>query len=69
MTTSLIDALRKTVQDSGLSDNALAKLIHVSQPTISRFRAGNDIKFSVAAKLAEHFGLELQPEKKPAKKK
>ena len=73
---SLSETLRKAVRESDLSDNALAKLLGLSQPTISRFRVGNDIKFSVADKLATFFHLELTPAKpgkanagKPAKRK
>jgi plasmid maintenance system antidote protein VapI len=60
---SLSGTLRKVVRESSISDNSLAKALGLSQPTISRFRLGNDIKFSVADKLATYFGLELMPAK------
>jgi|GEM_PF-3889211 len=58
---AITDDLRAAINASGKSATALAKETGISQPTISRFIGGADIKFSVAAKLAEHFGLDLQP--------
>ena len=58
---SISDTLRNAVAESGLSDNALAKELGLSQPTITRFRQGNDIKFSVADRMAVYFGLQLAP--------
>lgn len=58
---SIADQLRKAVNQSGMSGNALAKAAGVSQPAISRFLQGSDIKFSAADKLAAYIGLELSP--------
>ena len=72
---TLSETLRKAVLESDLSDNALAKLLGLSQPTIFRFRTGHDIKLSVGERLANFFHLELMPAKpgkakagKPAKR-
>lgn len=60
---TITDELRAAINASGKSATALAKETGISQPTISRFIGGADIKFSVAAILAEHFALELRSRK------
>lgn len=56
---SISGQIRQAIEASGLSGNALAKACGVSQPVISRFCAGNDIKLAAADKLADYFGLHL----------
>ncbi|QDU25584.1 helix-turn-helix protein [Anatilimnocola aggregata] len=65
---SLEDQLRTAIKDSGQPGLAIAKATGVSQPAISRFLSGEDIRFSAASKLAEYFGLELRPVDQKAKK-
>jgi predicted transcriptional regulator len=55
----LAEQLRAAIAETGISANQLAKVVRVSQPTISRFLSGGDIRISVAERLAEH--LKLQP--------
>lgn len=65
------DQLRQAIKASAESGNSIAKATGVSQPAISRFLSGEDIRFSAASKLAAYFNLELRPAapKKPAKRK
>lgn len=70
----IADQLREAIEKSGLSANQLAKLVGISQPTVSRFIAGADIRLSVAQKIAEKLemrSLTVDPpdEDKPAKRK
>ncbi|MBC7853997.1 MAG: helix-turn-helix transcriptional regulator [Pirellulaceae bacterium] len=69
------DQLKVAIRSSGLSLNQLAKNSGISRPVLSRFVESNpdshrDIRLEATAdKLAAYFGLELQPEKKQARKK
>lgn len=60
MKAKLDDALRKAIQNSGLSANELARRTGVPQPTITRFLAGADMRLSTAAKIAAYLGLSLR---------
>lgn len=64
MTKEMADTLRKAIRDSGLSALALSKKAGVSQPQISYFLRGKDIRLATAQKLAHILGLSLQPTKK-----
>jgi transcriptional regulator with XRE-family HTH domain len=57
------DDLRRAISDSGLSANALAKEVNLAQSTVSRLLRGEDVKLSVAEKLAAHFGLVLKKDR------
>jgi len=63
----LSEQLRAAIRASAESGNAIAKAAGISQPVMSRFLSGNDIKFSAADKLATYFGLVLT--KSPAAKR
>lgn len=63
---SIRKEIQKSIEASGISANALSEAVGLSQPTISRFLRGNDVKLSVAETLAAYFNLELrQAETKP----
>ncbi len=67
---SLSDDLKNAVQESGKSINSIAKGAGVPQPVLSRSINGErDIRLETASKLAEFFGLSLQPDTKPRRKK
>ena len=53
------ELLKKTIAESGLSANELWKLTGVSQPTISEFLRGKDIRHETAQKMADYFGMTL----------
>jgi predicted transcriptional regulator len=57
------DALRRAINQSGLTANELHRRTGVPQSTISRFLAGADMRMSNAAKIADYLGLSLA--KKP----
>ena len=58
-TTDIAEVLRAAIQESGQSADEIAKATGVSQPTITRFMQGRDMRLSRAAKIAGHLGLEL----------
>lgn len=52
--------LRQAIQSSGVSAAELGRKTGISQPTITRFLAGADLRLSTAEILAAHFGLKLK---------
>ncbi len=56
--------LREAIRKSGLSALALSKVTGVSQPTITEFLRGADMKLDTAQKLATYLGLELTETKR-----
>lgn len=60
------DQLRAAIRESGKSANALARECGLSQPTITLFLNGKDIRLDTAQVLVEYFNLELAP-KQPTK--
>lgn len=63
------DQLREAIRSSGKSANVLAREAGVTQPTISTFLLGKDIRLVSAARLAAYLGLTLQPDDGAAKPK
>ncbi|HEY2414968.1 MAG TPA: helix-turn-helix transcriptional regulator [Pirellulaceae bacterium] len=66
---TISDQLRAAIAKADVSANVLAKQTGMSQPTVSRFLRGDDIKLGMADKLADHFGLALVPVKAKAKRR
>ena len=66
MNTELDSIIREAVKATGRSANKLARDVGVSQPTMSAFLLGHDIKLSTASKLVAFLGLELKAAGKPA---
>lgn len=67
---SLTDQLRRQVKaatSAGQSLNDLAQKAGIKQPTLHRFASGGNPTAALLDKLAEHFGLSLQPDSKPTK--
>ena len=59
-TTTISDALRAAILDSGTTVYAVAKGSGVSQPALSRFLSGErDLRLASADRLAAYFGMEL----------
>ena len=65
---SISDQLREKNAASGKSLKAIERESGVPQPMMTRFVNGFDIRLMTADKLAEYFGLELQPRKKKRRK-
>ncbi len=63
---SLSKQLRAAVK-AAESVNSVAVAAGVPQPMLCRFAKGNGISLATADRLAEYFGLELQPKAKAAK--
>jgi plasmid maintenance system antidote protein VapI len=62
--TSISDALRQTIVESGLSYNALQRETGVTRASIMRFvRGDQSIRLDMADRLAEYFGLALSKRK------
>ena len=51
----LPEALREEIRLSGMSANALSKVVDVKQQTISEFLRGKDIRAETAQKLIDYF--------------
>lgn len=60
MPKDIADVLRQAIEKCGLSALALSKATGVSQPTITEFLHGKDIRLQTAQKLAKYLGLELK---------
>ena len=61
---TMAEQLRKAIQDSGKTVNAIAVESGIPQPVLHRFASGDrDLKLATAQKLVEYFGLELRPRK------
>ena len=58
-TTHIAEALRAAIRESGQSADEIAEATGVSQPTMTRFMQGRDIRLSRAEKIAVHLGLEM----------
>lgn len=58
------DVLRKAITASGKSALKLPKDTGVSQPTITEFLRGKDIRLKTASKIAKVLGLELKSKKR-----
>jgi hypothetical protein len=66
---TIIDQLRGAIC-SAPTVHSVAVASGVAHPILLRFLSGErDIRLATAAKLADYFGLELQPKVKPAKPK
>jgi transcriptional regulator with XRE-family HTH domain len=65
---AIIRELRQAVAACKLPGSELAKAAGISQPAVSRFLREQNISLAAADKLAEYFGLELQPKKEQPKK-
>lgn len=60
----MADRLRKAIQASKKTVNAIAVESEIPQPVLHRFVAGErDLTLTTAQKLADYFGLELRPRK------
>ena len=59
MSKQMAEKLRKAIRESGLSAARLGKATGVTQPVISEFLRGKDIRLTTAQKLADYFGLKL----------
>lgn len=64
MSKEMAEVLREAIRKSGLSALALSKETGVSQPTITQFLRGFDLRLSTAQKLAKFLGLELRTTQK-----
>jgi plasmid maintenance system antidote protein VapI len=60
MESDMHDILRDAIRRCGMSAQRLAKETGVSQPTITVFLSGKDIRLKTAKKLADYFGYELR---------
>lgn len=63
----LADVLRQAIIDSGKTAMQLAKETGVSQPTITEFLRGADMRLRTSATLAKHLDLELAPVRRKPK--
>jgi len=62
---SIIEILRKAIEDSGYSQNQLSKLSGVNRAQINRFVKGErTLTLESAEKIAKVLKLELKPKKK-----
>lgn len=57
---TLADLLRERIRGCGMSAQALAKVTGASQPTITVFLNGGDIRLMTAQKLMDHFGITVK---------
>lgn len=63
MTKEMADVLRDAIRKSGKTALDLSAATGVSQPTITEFLRGADMRLTTAQKLAAHLGLELRPKR------
>jgi plasmid maintenance system antidote protein VapI len=69
MKSPITDALRKAINDSGITSKALARETGVQRPSIVRFRRGDQsLRLDLADRIAAYFGLELTPRKATKRK-
>ena len=59
MSEQMAEALRAAIRATGKSSLQLSKECGLTQPVISEFLRGKDIKLSSAQRLADHLGLQL----------
>lgn len=58
---SVVDQLRRAIQDSGQTEYAIAKAADVDQANLNAFVNGKrGLSLPTFARLCEHFGLELR---------
>jgi transcriptional regulator with XRE-family HTH domain len=57
MPKDMADVLREAIRKSGTSALQLSKETGVSQPSITEFLRGADMRLATAQKLADYFGL------------
>ncbi|MBE7507979.1 MAG: hypothetical protein HS101_17075 [Planctomycetia bacterium] len=57
------ETIRRAVERSGLSMNAVAKLAEVPYPRVHRLMSGDGLTLRVAEKIGRAVGLELRPAK------
>ena len=66
----ITDALRRAIEESGITSKALDRETVLKRPSIVRFRRGDQsLRLDLADKLAEFFGLELVPVKTAKRKR
>jgi transcriptional regulator with XRE-family HTH domain len=58
-TMTVSEQLRRAIADSGLSHRTIAQGSGVSEPVLSRFTRGRQIRSGVLDRLARYFKLEL----------
>jgi plasmid maintenance system antidote protein VapI len=64
----MTDALRKAINDSGITSKALERETGVKRASIVRFRRGDQsLRLDLADKLAVYFGLDMVPNKRKGK--
>jgi plasmid maintenance system antidote protein VapI len=54
------ERLRQSIRECKKSANQIARETGISQPTITTFLNGRDLRMETADKLAAYFGLELR---------
>lgn len=64
MTKPMDEVLREAIRDSGKTALELWMATGVSQPTITEFLRGKDMRLKTAEKLASYLGLELRSAKR-----
>ena len=64
MTGMIIEALRKQIEESGLTRYRISQDSGVDQATLCRLMQGKTITVETADILCEYFGLELRPKSK-----
>ena len=66
----ITDPLRRAIREADVTIYRIAKDSGIASTVVARFYKGErDLTLSTADKLADYFGLELQPRKKPAAKR
>lgn len=67
---SLVEDLRRAIQESGLTTTELAQHTGITQPQLSRFVRGiRTLTLPAADKICRHLGLRLVQQAAPGKKK
>lgn len=64
MSHELAEILRDAIRKSGEPLLHIAQATGVSQPTLSQFMAGADMRLKNASAIAAYLGLELKPKSK-----
>jgi hypothetical protein len=62
---AISDNMRDAIRASGKSITSLAQECGISQPMLTRFMDGQDLRLAMVDKLCSYFGLELRPADKP----
>ena len=68
MAKAIDEALRDAIRNSGKTALVIWMATGVSQPTITEFLRGKDMRLKTAQKLAAYFNLELREVKPPKAK-